>query len=146
MEEEKPQSGTSEAKPNITSGSVHNEKPEHLIHPGPSEASHVKEDDEDDDDDEDENENEVYEELQRIRTSKSLARQQTFQPISIGDPEALQRIASNFHNVNGTLTRISTKTNGDELQRKDTLYGVKIGDPVLDPGSNQFDPYKWSRM
>jgi hypothetical protein len=32
------------------------------------------------------------------------------------------------------------------LERKDTLYGVDIGDPVLDPKSPEFNPYKWFRM
>jgi len=70
-------------------------------------------------DDEDE------QDLRRIQTSRSIARQQTFEPIASGDREALHRIASNF---GSPTTRTSTKasgTRGSELQRRDTLYGVK---------------------
>ena len=32
------------------------------------------------------------------------------------------------------------------IERKDTLEDVELGDPVLDPTSDQFDHYKWARM
>jgi hypothetical protein len=32
------------------------------------------------------------------------------------------------------------------IERKDTLEGLDLGDPVLDPTSDQFDHYKWARM
>ncbi|KAJ9634936.1 hypothetical protein H2199_008800 [Coniosporium tulheliwenetii] len=33
-----------------------------------------------------------------------------------------------------------------DLERQDTLAGVEIGNPVLDPNSPEFDIYKWVRM
>lgn len=79
--------------------------------------------------------------LQRMTTSNS-AREREFQPIAVGDRDELHRIASNF--ASGSLTRTSTKASG--IERRDTLHNVNIGDPVLDPSSPEFDPYKWSRM
>lgn len=79
--------------------------------------------------------------IRRSTTSESVEQHREFEPIAAGDRAALHRLASNLH---PNLTRTSTK--GGELQRKDTLYNVNIGDPVLDPSSDQFDPYKWSRM
>lgn len=82
--------------------------------------------------------------LTRASTSRS-AREREFQPIAAGDRAELHRIASDFAGTGGgSITRISTGTSG--LERKDTLYGVDIGDPVLDPKNPEFDPYKWSRM
>jgi ATP-binding cassette subfamily G (WHITE) protein 2 (PDR) len=79
--------------------------------------------------------------LRRTSTTRSV-REREFQPIAAGDRDELYRIASNF--ASGSLTRTSTKASG--LERRDTLYNVNIGDPVLDPSSPEFDPYKWSRM
>jgi ATP-binding cassette, subfamily G (WHITE), member 2, PDR len=79
--------------------------------------------------------------LTRTSTSRS-ARERTFEPIAAGDRDELYKIASNF--TGGPVHRTSTA--GSALERRDTLYGVNIGDPVLDPRSPEFDPYKWSRM
>jgi len=71
-----------------------------------------------------------------------MARQHIFEPIAVGDREALTRLASELHG--SSVTRTSTKES--ELHRNDSLYGVNLGDPVLDPNSDKFDPYKWTRM
>lgn len=81
--------------------------------------------------------------LARTPTTRSV-REREFQPISAGDRDELQRIASSFAGAGGSLTR--TSTTASALERKDTLYGVDIGDPVLDPKSPEFNPYKWFRM
>ena len=81
--------------------------------------------------------------LTRTSTSRSM-REREFQPIAVGDRAELHRIASTFAGAGGSLTRTSTRASG--LERKDTLYNVNIGDPVLDPANPEFDPYKWTRM
>lgn len=57
--------------------------------------------------------------------------------------EELSRIASNFPRHRTTSSDLSGMT---DVERKDTLEGVELGDPVLDPTSDQFDHYKWARM
>ncbi|KAK9489410.1 ABC-2 type transporter-domain-containing protein [Lipomyces doorenjongii] len=54
----------------------------------------------------------------------------------------LARLASAFSSAD---YRTATD-NGDGLERKDTLAGVELGDPVLDPSKPEFDFYKWARM
>ncbi|RHZ44991.1 uncharacterized protein CDV56_102336 [Aspergillus thermomutatus] len=54
----------------------------------------------------------------------------------------LARIASNFPRRRPTNSGVS----GPGIERKDTLDGLELNDPVLDPTSNQFDHYKWVRM
>lgn len=81
-------------------------------------------------------------ELNRVLTSRSV-RERTFEPIAAGDRDELHRIVSNFA-TGGSLA--PTSTGGSALERKDTLYGVHLGDPVLNPASPEFDPYKWCRM
>jgi hypothetical protein len=81
--------------------------------------------------------------LKRIQTTKSMReRRALFEPIATGDRAELKRIASNWEGE--SLVRSSTRGSG--LERRDTLAGVNIGDSVLDPKSEDFDPYKWSRM
>ncbi|EEP75711.1 hypothetical protein UREG_00558 [Uncinocarpus reesii 1704] len=50
--------------------------------------------------------------------------------------------------IAAVLSRTSTRQAGDgtQLQRRDTLAGIQVGDPVLDPTSPEFDFYKWARM
>jgi ATP-binding cassette subfamily G (WHITE) protein 2 (PDR) len=55
----------------------------------------------------------------------------------------LARIASNFPRHRATDSDISGMT---VVERKDTLEDVNLGDPVLDPTTDQFDHYKWARM
>lgn len=79
-------------------------------------------------------------EIKKVQTGRTVRDRREFEPICSGDQERLERLASN-------LTGLSPIPSGtDELERKDTLYGVKIGDPVLDPKSPEFDLYKWVRM
>ncbi|PBP23756.1 ABC-transporter [Diplocarpon rosae] len=90
--------------------------------------------------------------LSRITSTRSARDRRRFEPISAGDAEELQRIATS-----GALSRKNTwatakgSAGGSAnapggLERRDTLAGVKLGDPVLDPGSAEFDVWKWSRM
>jgi hypothetical protein len=83
--------------------------------------------------------------LKRRDTTRSgkLTRQNTFEPINSGDREALHQIASQFSG-HDELTRIATGTSN--LERRDTLAGLELGDAVLDPRSPDFDLYKWVRM
>ncbi len=76
--------------------------------------------------------------LERIQTSKSVRERRQYEPIHSGDREELHRIATQ-------ITRSRTNTSG-ELERRDTLAGVNVGDPVLNPTSSTFDIYKWLRM
>ncbi|KAL3427948.1 ABC-2 type transporter [Phlyctema vagabunda] len=78
--------------------------------------------------------------LERTQTNRTARDRAVFEPIHSGDREQLHRIASSF----GGLSRTSTGAN--DLERRDTLYGINSGDAVLDPDSPQFDVYKWSRM
>lgn len=83
--------------------------------------------------------------IHRTQTSKSVRERRQFAPINSGDAEELTRIATSFDGGGaGSITRISTRASA--VQRRDTLADVHIGDPVLDPKSPEFDPYKWARM
>ncbi|KAI9054006.1 hypothetical protein LZ554_002950 [Drepanopeziza brunnea f. sp. 'monogermtubi'] len=82
--------------------------------------------------------------LERVRTSRSARDRRQFQPVIPGDQIELQRIATTFSG-RGVLSRTNTGATG-QMERQDTLAGVKIGDPVLDPASAEFDVYKWTRM
>ncbi|KAK9319147.1 ABC-2 type transporter-domain-containing protein [Lipomyces orientalis] len=56
----------------------------------------------------------------------------------------LARLASAFSSAE---YRPATSDDGVEgLERKDTLAGVELSDPVLDPSRPEFDFYKWVRM
>lgn len=86
----------------------------------------------------------VDEKLERVETTKSMRDRKEFEPVTPRDRAELHRIASTFsgrHALSRTNTALSAP-----LERPDTLAGVNIGDPVLDPGSPEFDVYKWSRM
>lgn len=54
----------------------------------------------------------------------------------------LTRVASNFPKRKPSDTTETTPT----VQRKDTLEGLELDDPVFDPTSEKFDHYKWARM
>lgn len=86
----------------------------------------------------------VDDNLERIETTKSTRERHQFEPVTTRDRDELQRIASAFSGKGG-LSRTNTGISGT-LERLDTLAGVNIGDPVLDPDSPEFDVYKWSRM
>ena len=60
-------------------------------------------------------------------------------------PEAraeLSRVASNFPRRHDSESAASDTG----IQRRDTLEGLKLEDPVFDPRSEEFDQYKWARM
>jgi ATP-binding cassette subfamily G (WHITE) protein 2 (PDR) len=82
------------------------------------------------------------EKIVRTQTGRSTIERQ-FEPINAGDREELQRIASSF---GGSAALSRTQTAASGLERRDTLAGVKLGDPVLDPENPEFDVYKWTRM
>lgn len=84
--------------------------------------------------------------LTRSGTTRSqrLSRRNTFEPIHIGDRQALERLASQFSGTED-LARIATRASAT-LDRQDTLAGIGPNDPVLDPQSPHFDVYKWVRM
>ncbi|CZT10569.1 probable ABC1 transport protein [Rhynchosporium graminicola] len=84
------------------------------------------------------------EKLERVQTTKSMRDRRQFEPLTTRDRAELQRIASTFSG-RGAITRTNTAAESP-AERQDTLAGVNIGDPVLDPGSPEFDVYKWSRM
>ena len=83
---------------------------------------------------------------ERISRSSSEAlpeENRVFEHIPPEDREELTRIASNFPRHQATDSGVGSM--GD-IERKDTLENVELGDPVLDPTSDQFDHYKWARM
>jgi len=82
------------------------------------------------------------EELQRIRTTRSMALEHQFEPIRAGDRAEVTRVASLF----GPQSSIHSSTSEAGLARRDTLYGVDMEHPALDPTSPNFDAYKWARM
>lgn len=90
-------------------------------------------------------------------TSSSRDSSPAFEPVRPGDRQHLTRIATNMslkqrqsylssRGESYVTARTSMTDDNNDLERKDTLYGVEIGDPVLDPGSDKFDAYKWARM
>jgi hypothetical protein len=89
-------------------------------------------------------EKDALERTETSRTSKSAQERRQFEPIRSGDREELHRIASEFGGSVGLQRTKTMQSSG--LERKDTLYGVQLGDAVLDPSSPEFDVYKWSRM
>lgn len=84
--------------------------------------------------------------LRRTQTGATTAsvRERRFEEIRTGDREELNRIATTLARTQ-SIKRIST-SDGADLEKKDTLYGVQVGDSVLDPASPDFDVYKWARM
>jgi len=82
------------------------------------------------------------EKLERTATGKSIL-ERRFEPINAGDRQELKRIASSF---GGSAALSRTQSAASPIERRDTLSGVNLGDPVLDPESEEFDVYKWTRM
>lgn len=85
------------------------------------------------------------EELERTQTSATtrMARERQFEPIHAGDRAELTRLASVLSRRESVF---SAQNIENELERKDTLAGIQLGDAVLDPTSPNFDAYKWARM
>ena len=70
-----------------------------------------------------------------------------YEPINAGDEQVLRRLATQLSRSQSQYSRRSSTYGADQaLERKGTLEGVEIGDPVLDPNSPQFDLYKYLRM
>lgn len=64
--------------------------------------------------------------------------------IEADDKAALQRLATQ---LSRTQTRRSSTTGrSNDLERKDTIAGLEMDDPQLDPNSPSFDLHKWIRM
>lgn len=64
-------------------------------------------------------------------------------------PDALENIrtiASRTQTFTSARSRANSLADGSQIQRLDTLAGVNLGDPVLDPTKPEFDMYKWARM
>jgi len=76
--------------------------------------------------------------------TSSSGEERAFEPITSEDRAHLQRIASTFGG-SVALARSNTAASS-KLERRDTLAGVELGDPVLDPASPEFNVYKWARM
>ncbi|KAJ8071471.1 hypothetical protein OCU04_001791 [Sclerotinia nivalis] len=87
-----------------------------------------------------------FNETLRPTTTNETAIEKQFESIRAGDREELERIASGFGDsqLGRTFTNATAKTH--ELEKQDTLYGVKMGDSTLDPSSLDFDVYKWTKM
>lgn len=124
----------SERTENISTGDSHPGYPQGEIEqrPTPSESSTSG--------------SEKKEDLERTQTNSSqrTQREPQFEPIAQGDRAELQRIASEF---GGSVALARTRTNASQtLERTDTLAGIEIGHPALDPSSSEFDVYKWVRM
>ncbi|KAJ5682248.1 hypothetical protein N7462_005413 [Penicillium macrosclerotiorum] len=66
-----------------------------------------------------------------------------FEHIRPEDRQQLSRIASNFPRHRAADSGVAGMGN---IERKDTLEDLELGDPVLDPTSDQFNHYKWARM
>lgn len=66
---------------------------------------------------------------------------EAFRRFSSGSGAELARIASAF-----SRPEPSAAPEDERLQRRDTLAGVSLGDPILDPTKDEFDFYKWVRM
>jgi ATP-binding cassette, subfamily G (WHITE), member 2, PDR len=76
--------------------------------------------------------------------TSSSGEERTFEPITSEDRAQLQKIASTF---GGSVALARSNTGASsKLERRDTLAGVELGDPVLDPASPEFNVYKWARM
>jgi ATP-binding cassette subfamily G (WHITE) protein 2 (PDR) len=71
-----------------------------------------------------------------------------YEPIRTFTAEERPELARLATLLSRTTSRQATVDFGGEkeLERRDTLYGVNLGDPVLDPSKPEFDFYKWVRM
>ena len=69
-----------------------------------------------------------------------------FEPISPGDDAVLTRLASRFTRTQSHYSRRGSNVDESALERKGTLEGLELGDPVFDPNSPKFDLYKYLRM
>jgi ATP-binding cassette subfamily G (WHITE) protein 2 (PDR) len=80
-------------------------------------------------------------------TTNRTANERTIEPVTVDDRNELTKIASGIGRTEPIIGSRNSHGDGEHaLERKDTLHGVKIGDPVLDPKSPEFDAYKWAKM
>ena len=71
----------------------------------------------------------------------------TYEPIRTFSSESGPELARLASVLSKTGSRLAQQESGEQgLQRRDTLAGVELGDPVLDPSKPEFDFYKWTRM
>lgn len=68
-----------------------------------------------------------------------------YEPINPGDEGVLTRLATQMSRPNRSRSNTGASTQ-HSLERSDTLAGVEIGDPVLDPASPKFDLRTYIRM
>ena len=72
-----------------------------------------------------------------------------YEPISPGDRETLKRLATQLSRSRSQYSqtrRNSTATAaGSALERQDTIAGLQLDDPVLDPNSPKFDLVSWRK-
>ena len=59
---------------------------------------------------------------------------------------SIRAIATRTQTYTGRLSREPSRADGSQIERQDTLAGVNVDDPVLDPSKPEFDVYKWARM
>ncbi|TKA74913.1 hypothetical protein B0A55_03757 [Friedmanniomyces simplex] len=70
-----------------------------------------------------------------------------YEPINAGDEAVLRRLASQLSRSQSQYSQTRRgSTANSALERQDTLAGLEIGDPILDPNSPKFDLYKYLRM
>ncbi|CAD6443675.1 339b4420-3913-482d-a280-59f71fd02a79 [Sclerotinia trifoliorum] len=87
-----------------------------------------------------------FNETLRPTTTNETVREKQFESIRTGDREELERIASGFggSQLGRTFTNATAKNH--ELEKQDTLAGLKLGESTLDPSSLDFDVFKWTKM
>lgn len=68
-----------------------------------------------------------------------------FEPIHAGDVQELTRLASRL-STHRRRSSFATEADDGDLERKDTITGLELDNPVFDPSSKSFDLYKWVRM
>ena len=71
----------------------------------------------------------------------------TYHPINPGDTAALAQLASQMSRRKSYQSRRSSSAlDVADVERKGTLEGLELDDPMLDPERSTFDLYKWIRM
>ncbi|RAL58706.1 hypothetical protein DID88_003063 [Monilinia fructigena] len=83
--------------------------------------------------------------LRPSRTNET-AREKQFEEVTAGDRQELRRIATSFEGSQFGRTLTNATGGDDELEKQNTLTGVKLGDSTLDPSSPDFDVIRWTKM
>lgn len=89
---------------------------------------------------------EAAEEPIDISRSQDASPGDSFEPINTGDAGTLTRLASQLSRSQSFYTRRGSSAANTDLERRNTLEGLEMGDPQLDPNSPKFDLYKWIRF